>query len=261
MTRMTAAVLALPFLTAPVLAADYGAPAPQQMLYEDQGLRGTIGIRYWYSKANSSIDAGGTNLIKSDNVTGQSGEILFRLDDPDQGAFIKGNGGFGRNTSGSNSILGVKASSFEASSFGYVTLDAGWQVSEFAGDSARLGAFLGYHYLTDKFSGTYSGTTLTRDASWHAIRLGLSADGSITDRVGWSVDMAAIPWAYNKTGSVDSTYTYGAEADAMIDVSLTQNWALGLGGRYWWLHSNYDDPDAEQDYHRYGLLVESKYSF
>ena len=55
----------------------------------------------------------------------------------------------------------------------------------------------------------------------------------------------------------------------MLNFDLAQNWNIGIGGRYWWLQSNFDrrwvsdgsKAVLEQNYQRYGLLLESSYRF
>lgn len=78
-----------------------------------------------------------------------------------------------------------------------------------------------------------------------------------------------MPWSYNRIESWESNFAYGVEADAMLTANLTPNWHVGVGGRYWWLKSNFDrryvltDEKVvfDQNYHRYGVLLESKYTF
>ncbi|MEP3275274.1 MAG: hypothetical protein ABJN26_01535 [Stappiaceae bacterium] len=251
----------------PASAADLAGGAPygtlnRSVLEPTLGLRGSIGLRYWYSRAQSNTTGGGVTLLDTDNVSGHSAEVTFKMQDESSGGFLRTYLGLGGNFGGDQSALGVNASSFDSSGFGYITLDGGWNFLEFAGGAVKTEAFIGYQYLDDQFDATYGGVSVSQEQEWHLVRLGLGATGDITDRVSWAAEAAAIPWAYNMTAGSDSTYAYGAQADLFVDYAVTPSFDVGVGGRYWYLHSDLSStPGAEVEYQRYGLLLEAKYNF
>lgn len=252
-------------LANPALAADQLPPysgGPEELFSVDK-LRGAVGLRYWYSQAASTVK-GANATIETDNATGHSLELVGQVEDTETRTSIKGFVGLGQVTDGKQTVRNVNSTSWNAKSLPYLVIDAGWEVAATANNSARLKAIVGYHFLKDKLSADYGSAKVEIGNEWHALRLGVSADGTFSNRLSWSVDAAAVPWSYNEVDDqfvkLTSMYTYGFEADAMVNVALTPNWDIGVGGRYWWLHSEYE-LDQSHDYQRYGLLVESKYLF
>lgn len=272
MKRFFLALGAVTCLATPALAAD-PYPADNQ-LYQASTLRGSIGLRYWYSQSRSDLDNSsflgtGFDLSSTDNVKSHTAELVGTLEDTTTNAFVRGYVGLGRNVSGEADYLGVEMDQKDNTTLSYVVVDGGWQVARFAGGHARLKGFAGYQYLSDDLSMRYNSRTYEQSRDWHALRVGLGAEGDIGQRAGWSVDVAGVPWAHNKVESWESNWAYGLEADAMLTANLTQNWQVGVGGRYWWLKSNFDRRYVvtgekvvfDQNYHRYGLLLESSYKF
>ncbi|GAA0777578.1 hypothetical protein E1180_16875 [Roseibium denhamense] len=278
--------LALPMLLAApaaVSAADLGPNSP--MLYKTGALRGSIAVRTWYSRSTTDLNTDdsfgpftGADFLSTDDISSYTSELVFELEDTSTSAFFRGLVGLGTNIGGDANVFGAEADRMEDTVLGYVIVDGGWQLAATADNAARVNAFLGYHFLSDDAE-TQTGTSDSKwSRNWHAIRLGVGAEGAISDRIGWSVDVAAVPWAYNQLdfeqngvslGDWRNSWTYGFEADAMLNIGVTDNWDIGVGGRYWWLQSNYDlryIPTSEkvvfdQNYQRYGVLVESKYKF
>ncbi len=254
-------------LSLPVSAADLAGGAPygtlnRAVLEPTLGLRGSIGLRYWYSRAKSDTTGGGATLVETENVSGHSAELTFKMQDESSGGFVRTYLGLGGNFDGDQSLLGVNASGYDSSTFGYVTIDGGWNFLEFGGGAVKTEAFIGYQFLNDQFDANYGGVSFSQEQDWHLVRLGLGASGTVTDRISWAMEATAVPWAYNTTGGGDSTYAYGAQADLFFDYAVTDNFDLGIGGRYWYLHSYLNTtPSTEVDYQRYGLLLEGKYNF
>ena len=225
-------------------------------------LRGSIGLRYWNSSATSDVSVHGKRTLNSESRPSHSAEIVGEINDMIEGTFFRAYAGLGRNFDGKQSLRGYSANGHKASEFGYAVVDGGWTLAGSSDGPTVLRGFIGYHFLQDEFIGVYRGTERSLQSSWHAIRLGLSATGQLTDKISWSADVAAVPWAYNKPKHAVSAYTYGIEADALVNVSVTENWRIGAGARYWWLQSRYKGkPSAEQLYRRFGLLAQSSYSF
>ncbi len=263
-----AAILLLSVLSPlPAISADLGPAGPvgpeAPARFNSSVLRGSIGLRYWYSQSSYDLKVDGTSQVPTDGRSANSAELTYQLEDTSTGAFSRGYVGLGQNTGGDQSYYGLEADGLKSTALKYVTLDGGWQLAQLKMGNARIGGFLGYQYLSDHISARYSSQLFRIDNTWHAVRAGLSAEGDFTSRFGWSADVAAVPWAYHQVQEVTSTYTYGVEADAMLNVNLTPSWQVGMGGRYWWLKSNFEDTIVKHDdtYKRYGLLVEGKYTF
>ncbi|WP_422374570.1 hypothetical protein [Roseibium sp.] len=269
---LPAGLCLLACVTNPAVAAD-PYPASGQ-LYQTSALRGSIGLRYWYSQSRSDLDnssflGSGFDLSSTDNVRSHTAELVGTLEDTSEGAFMRAYVGLGRNVSGNAELLGVEMDQKDQTTLSYVVVDGGWQIAQLAGNQARLKGFVGYQYLSDDLSMRRNSRTYEQSRDWHAIRVGVSTEGDFNQRFGWTVDVAGVPWAHNKIQSWESNWSYGVEADAMLTANLTPNWQLGVGGRYWWLKSNFDRRYAvtgekvvfDQNYHRYGLLLESSYKF
>lgn len=262
----------LALVATPAIAAD-PYPATDQ-LYQASTLRGSIGLRYWYSQSRSDLDnsgflGSGFDLSSTDNVKSHTAELVGTLEDVNEGAFMRAYVGLGRNVSGDADYLGVEMDQKDQTTLSYVVVDGGWQLAQLPGNQARLKGFVGYQYLSDDLSMKYNSTTYEQSRDWHAIRVGVSAEGDLSQRFGWAVDVAGVPWAHTKIERWESDWAYGVEADAMLTANLAPNWQLGVGGRYWWLKSNFDRRYVvtgekvvfDQNYHRYGLLLESSYQF
>ena len=225
-------------------------------------LRGSIGLRYWNSTASSDISVSGNRMMTSDARPSHSAELVGEFDDDIDGTFFRAYAGIGRNLDGKQTFRGYAANGHQDSGFGYAVIDGGWTLAGTDDQSATLRGFIGYHFLNDEFVGVYRGSKRNLQTNWNALRIGLSAKGQLTSRVGFSADLAAVPWAYHKPKDARSAYTYGVEAEALVHMAVTENWHVGVGGRYWLLQSHYKGTrSAEQTYRRFGLLAESKYAF
>ncbi len=226
-------------------------------------LRGSLGLRYWYSQSSYDISVDSSRSIDTDDRSAHSAELTFRLEDTTSNAFSRGYVGLGKNSGGEQSYYGRKSDSLKSTALKYITVDGGWQLAQWQPGNARLDGFVGYQYLSDHIIAKYSDDLFRIDNTWHAIRMGVAASGDFTDRFGWSADLAAVPWSYHQVQEATSAYTYGFEADAMLNVNLTPSWQMAMGGRYWWLKSDFQRTIIKHDdtYQRYGLLVEGKYNF
>jgi len=268
--------LSVLFFSFPIHAADYGTA--ETVHYQTSTLRGSIGLRYWYSQSHSDLDTGDFHWNSVDGVSSHTAELVGELEDTQSTAFARAYVGLGKNVDGEGNFRSYPSGPLEETTLAYVVVDGGWRLAQFANDRVRLKGFVGYQFLNDGVKAEESSSILEQTRHWHAIRLGMTVDADITERIGVSFDAAAVPWSYNRVDtpwsatrdeSWRSAWTYGFEADAMLNVDLTQNWQVGVGGRYWWLQSNFDrryisSGDKlvyEQNYQRYGLLLESKYQF
>ena len=180
---------------------------------------------------------------------------------------------------------------------GYGAFDVGYNILQSAGNN--VGLFVGYayyHYHIDthgctQIAGAINGCNLptppgfvgiAEDDTLHAVRLGVSSQMMVTDRLRLTADAAYIPW-FSWSGYDDhnsrqlllpqsATGNNGAMIEAMLDYYVTDAWTIGVGGRYWsWktktgsttfqfldgseLHSQ----PARYNTERYGLFLQSSY--
>jgi opacity protein-like surface antigen len=237
-----------------------------------------------------------------------SGETFARVDHA-SGWFAKGFLGAGRITDGgmydedfpavfaySNTLQ-----SNNSGSIGYVNIDLGYTFLRAPG--AKVGAFAGYNYYRQHVN-TYGCTQLAGDAvcvpaglvpanfigiaeddRFNSLRLGLSAQFMLTDRLRLTADVAYLP-VVDFSGQDDhnarelllpeaSSRGNGVMLEAVLGYALTEAWSVGVGGRYWawnmrtgsvtfnFLGSS-DPPPVEParfNTERYGMFVETSYKW
>lgn len=149
----------------------------------------------------------------------------------------------------------------------YGTFDAGydwWRTP-----TSRIGTYVGYNYYQESmhaygvqqlanpagpFGSLVGGSlpptghpVITQDAKWQSLRVGAEAEFSLAPRLKLTTDVAYIP--YVKLRAVDHHYGgnsgvisstnpldgqgVGTQLEAMLSYDLTDNWSIGVGGRYW----------------------------
>ena len=266
------------------------------------------GARYWYSSGSYQNSNGTTpNVIISrlsyNNMAGHSGEIFGRVDTPVD-LFVKGFVGAGAITQGQmydedwgievNGVpLGYTASQSNLwGSLNYATADVGYNLLR--GPDHKVGVFVGYNLYQTTANGmgcaqivqptlgncTYPQTTyvISQYDTWQSIRLGVSAEARIWERLKLSGDVAYLPYVaysgvdahwqrippvffpFNGTGN-------GVQAEIVATYDLTDAFSLGVGGRYWAMWTNLgsqgDMPNnnvyANTD--RYGVFLQASYKF
>jgi opacity protein-like surface antigen len=181
---------------------------------------------------------------------------------------------------------------------GYVTADAGYTFLKAPG--AKLGAFIGYNFFSEQMISHNCSQAagddvcappvptnellLTEDIQFNSLRVGLSAQFMLSDRLKFVADAAYVPLVnavgvddHNATG----TYTpesasggHGTMLEAFFSYDVTPHWNVGVGGRYWaWnMRQGTDEfitklpgqdvPTPEFDAYntdRYGVFVQSGY--
>jgi opacity protein-like surface antigen/outer membrane protease len=237
-----------------------------------------------------------------------SGETFARVDHA-SGWFVKGFLGAGRITDGnmydedfpaffaySNTVQ-----SNNSGSIGYANIDLGYTFLKAPG--AKVGAFVGYNYYRQHVN-TYGCTQLAGDAvcipaglvpanfigiaeddRFSSLRLGLSAQFMLTDRLKLTTDVAYVP-VVDFSGQDDhnarelllpeaSSQGNGVMLEAILGYAVTEAWNVGVGGRYWawnmrtgtetfnFLGSS-DPPLIEPARfytERYGVFVETSYKW
>ena len=199
----------------PVLKAP---PPPPQSWWEVE-----TGTRVWFS--NGNIGAPNPLFNNGGNVVSRllykdekaiSGELFGRLDHS-SGLFVKGNAGLGRITSGNMydedfPAGGAYSNTLQNDNKGhlaYGTIDVGYNFLTAPG--AKVGAFAGYNYYlqhVDTFGcvqlaganactpGTFPAffNGISEDNSFSSLRIGLSGQFRLTDRLKLTADVAYLPW-------------------------------------------------------------------
>lgn len=194
----------------------------------------------------------------------------------------------------------------------HVTVDAGWQFSKDPKGRTRAGVFVGYQYIhddylakgarcnADDFGGAFCGAPGTQvipagnrairnEVAWHLLRLGVEGSYEIFDRLTLSGEAAIIPFLFYQ--NEDSHYLrfglgplpnfedkgdegYGLEVEAFLNYAVSDNLSIGIGGRYWELHTQdtyaisaaqlpyfRSMVHSDNSYKRYGLIGEIAYRF
>jgi opacity protein-like surface antigen len=244
-----------------------------------------------------------SRLIYSD-LNAIAGETFARVDH-DSGFFIKGNLGAGAITGGKLNdedfpAFAVYSNTYSSASghFGYATVDVGYDIWRTPG--AKVGPFVGYSYYTQA-ANTYGctqiagdlvckpslGSTLlilTENDTFNSLRIGLSAEMMLTDRLRLTVDGAYVP-VVGFSGldnhllrqlllPEDANSGNGIMLEAALDYYLTSAWSVGVGARYWAWNMNtgmetfnfllFPPPLTEPSRfttERYGAFVQSSYRF
>lgn len=146
----------------------------------------------------------------------------------------------------------------------YGTADLGWA---YRGPGWRLGGFLGYWHNEEQLH-AYGCTQLylssvcqppglipaqmnglSRFESWNAMRIGVTGDYNVTDRLKVSADLAHMPrvifgghdnhWARPDINPLSDTDTgYGYQFEGVASYRVTERLSVGVGARYWYAAAN-----------------------
>ena len=284
------------------------------------GLEFEYGARYWYSLGRFQWDNDrGDGVIESRltyNTTGHAGELFGRVDTP-MNIFVKGNLGIGTLTDGrmhdedwglpfgafisySNTVSSEKNGDLR-----YGTVDVGYDVMR--GRDYKVGFFIGYNYYNE-FMNSYGCVQIAnpafpclapndtqlignQDATWQSLRIGVSHETRLTDRLKITGDIAYLPYVSmsgrdnhllrqalggNKTFFDDSGTGQGMQVEAILSYAVTEKFNLGVGARYWAMRT--DDATftctgcgapgvtsapfpAKFSTERYGLLLQGSWQF
>ena len=276
-----------------------------------------VGARWWYSSGRVQKDLFGGGADSStpvsrliyDDLTAHSGEVFGRGDHR-SGLFVKFNAGLGsigshgkmndedfdpiamQGTGYSNTL-----STLRDGAISYLTVDLGHNVLTAPG--AKLGPFIGYnHFFTqanaydcvqqaaNPMTGCGADTrAITESNHWRSLRVGLSGEFMLSDRLKLSADVAYLPYV-DFRGVDDHVLRNlrideigrsgnGAQVEAVLSYAVTDAWSLGLGGRYWTFKTNTANatfqllpapPDASSQRttfaaERYGMFLQSSYKW
>ena len=240
------------------------------------------------------------------NSTANAGEFFGRVEAP-LNIFVKGNIGLGSLAGGqlydedwvifggtvpySNTLSDpVKGK------INYATLDLGYDF--FRGPGYKLGAFAGYNYYRENKSAygcsqianplsdcvpaiSSSVLVITEDDTWKSLRVGVNGQVMIGDQLKLEADAAYLP--YVKFSGIDdhvlralvspeSGTGRGVQLEGILSYLVTDQFSLGLGGRYWAMWTTKDaitefggapcpcqTLPAKTD--RYGVFLQAAYHF
>lgn len=237
------------------------------------------GLRTWYSTGSSRGDWHiydrsdlGSRLAYG-GLSGLAAETFFRIDHTPSGWFIKGFAGTGKLGSGVlkdedfppfQTPYSATLSEQRNGHLGYFSADIGYTFLR--GAHYRLGGFVGYHYYTERTNGMGCvsialdwctppndlGRTvqmISQRSQWHSLRLGLTGDVMLTDRLKLTAEAA---WLAHSTLSAtdshwlrmdridftgptpqDGTGRSGIQLEAILSYQVTPTFSLGIGARYW----------------------------
>jgi opacity protein-like surface antigen/outer membrane protease len=240
------------------------------------------------------------------NLNSLAGETYGRVDHA-SGWFVKGilgAGGVFNGTLNDEDFPAFSAASGYSNtasqvtgSLGYATVDVGYTFLKAPG--AKLGAFVGYNFYSQQtiahgckeivdgdtcFGVEPNYLIISNDDQYNSMRVGLSAEFMLTDRLKFSADAAYVPLVnmsgvdnHNARGAyfpeTDSD-GYGTMMEAFFAYNITDHWDVGAGGRYWaWTmrHGTSESvvatpgsgpPSPEPDNYdtrRYGAFIQSGY--
>jgi opacity protein-like surface antigen len=204
-----------------------------------------------------------------------SGEFFGRIDTP-WNVFVKGYVGGGITNGGNLNdedwvlpLPGELAAYSDTLSpavngnIAYGAIDAGYDVLR--GRDYKVGVFGGYFAFNQQMSAfgctaiasvnctppvpASRSPVVTENDKWSAVRVGMSAETMLTDRVKLSADVAYLPWVrfndidqhfVGNTGTLAEIFPAnangsGVQVEATLSYYLTPQWSVGVGGRYWGL--------------------------
>jgi opacity protein-like surface antigen len=278
------------------------------------------GARYWYSSGRFQKDLGSTtnpalaNILNSRltyDSTANSGELFGRVDTPFN-VFVKGNIGVGSLSGGHMNdedwaippgLVGPDSvpysntlSSPVKGNIDYATVDLGYDF--FRGADYKLGAFVGYNYykenkiaygctqIANPFSDcvpAIPGSVLgiTEKDIWNSVRIGVSGEIMIADRLKLGADVAYLPSVeLNGTDnhvlrtliSPESGAGTGVQLESILSYLVTDQFSMGVGGRYWamWVANNAITEfggascpcqTLPSKTERYGVFLQASYKF
>lgn len=273
---MLALCLAAPALAADYFAPPDLRPAyPNTWEQPDDSIRFEYGVAYWYSwggqNAGFSSAFGPVNLSVRDQT--HIGELHGKIEDLSTQTYVAGRAGLGFHTSGTYEISPASSGDIGRDSrIGYVGGDFGWLPFGTMSEGFAAGALVGYQYWKDApaiGTGQYAvgGNPATLgeardDFDIHALRLGVKGTAEF-EMFDIQAEAAWIPYAHVSGalgGSAPGGFNFpgvpvtvyenaqttlsgrgqGVMLEAMAGFHPTENLALRIGGRAWYLEGNLD---------------------
>lgn len=271
------------------------------------------GLRYWYSTGEASkdlYDTSGASLVSRltyEDLDAHSGEVFFNATHNPTGIFVKGLLGGGGITQGSLidedfppflDVYSSTVSDQDGGDIAYATVDLGynfWNTPQY-----RVGAFVGYNFWNESYDAFGCAqqaanpaicvpdipsdvAVISQDNNWHSLRLGLSGQTQLTERLSLSGDAAfLLSWLDGEDRHhlrpdinpiPEDGDGYGVQLEAVLSYKLTDQFDIGIGGRYWWVKSDEGTAHFEEtpgggfpqvedwETERYGVFVQASYKF
>jgi opacity protein-like surface antigen len=255
------------------------------------GIEIEIGARYVHGWGRFQKDLGIQGLgignlasrLTYDGMATNGGELFARLDTKNnlmvKGLVGTGSGGgrmndedwvlFGATVPYSNTLSDVD----NRITYGMVDVGYDW----LRGPGYKVASFVGYSVLQQKMKG--SGCTqianpfsdcvppiptsvlaITEDDTWQAVRLGSAFDFMLMPRVKVSADAAYLPYVWfdgtdnhvlRSLVSPEDGHGRGVQLDLSVSYAVTDQWSVGVGGRYWALWTT----SAETNFGGTGFFV------
>ena len=263
--------------------------------------------------ASASPSISSISRLTYDDMLTNSGEFFARLDTP-WDVFIKGFIGGGRTNSGhmndedfglvpnfpfppyipySNTISGNVTGNT-----GYGVVDAGYNFLR--GPTYKAGGFIGYtqfHQVMNAYGCAQIANSnsdcvgalvfplgtlgITENDTWKALRIGMSGEAMVTDRVKVTADVAYLPyvnfngldthWLRRVIFPEGSSGGQGVQLEGVLSYYFTPDFSVGVGGRYWaaWT-TNGSDQNATQNtiptnfrgsFQQAGAFIQASYIF
>jgi len=299
---------------APTMPFKAPAFAPASGWEAEAGARYMYSWGRFQKDFNSIIGLGPDVSMRSrityNDLQTNSSELFGRIESP-WNVFFKGYVGAGQTGRGNNN----DEDSFFAVNNGVVPytnshspkIDGGiaYAVADLGYDiirtrDSKLGAFAGYFYF-NQLMNRYNCVQIANPKgsceppdlpptppnvvrfdeldTWQALRIGLSGESMLTDRVKLSVDAAYLP--HVTFSGLDHHFPIsrniassdggrGAQVEALLSYYLTERFAVGVGGRYWtmWTTNGHGvvQADASPRFYRAtveqaGAFVQASYAF
>jgi opacity protein-like surface antigen len=254
-----------------------------------------------------------TSRLTYNDVQSNASELFGRVETPSN-VFLKGVVGAGQTGRGNNTdedsfvaLNGTRAPYSNSYSpkidggIAYAVADLGYDFIHDKG--SKLGASVGYFYF-NQLMNRYSCVQIANPRgsceppgepptpanvvrfqeidTWQAVRVGLSGEAMLADRLKLSVDAAYLP--YLVFDGLDNHFRnpivrfpasshggQGAQVEAILSYYLTDRFALGVGARYWTMwttkgqFTSTGDLGAPRDYRaafeQAGVFVQASYAF
>jgi len=246
----------------------------------DDSIRFEGGLRYWLSWGgqDAGFTAPGLgDVTLGVRDTSHIVEAHGRIDDLYTNTYLKGQAGLSLATAGTYDIAPAGSGAIgNQSRIGYIGADYGWMPLGALDGPFAGGGFVGYTYWKDApdigtgmvataFDGLGNPTALAAapdDLDIHALRLGVRGTAEF-DMFDFQAEVAAVPYAhvsgalggsapngfnfpgvpvpvYENAQTTLSGWGYGVMGEAMVGFRPTENLALRVGGRAWYLQGNLD---------------------
>ncbi|MBO0902760.1 omptin family outer membrane protease [Jiella sonneratiae] len=292
-------------ILAPMLSAP--ARAEEEVAVEAPDFTASFGTRYFLSSGRTRYDlftVSGDDEVSRltfDDMTTSSLE-LFGAIKHSSGVFLNGMIGLGWSDSGNLQDEDFEPYIFPYSStdselddnrLHYGQVDLGYEFLQ--RPTYSLGAFAGYFYLHERenaygcqqtagnpfICGAFSGTigndiaVISNEGDWHALRIGLSGQVMLTDRLTLSGNAAYLP--YVKLSGEDTHWLRigtdfvgptpydgdgdGYQLEAKLDYAVSDAFSVGLGARYWHLSTDGGDFHFEKSAFPLGFYSAQKTDF